>query len=100
MARDWISVLGTKWADWVVPEGARPFIALAGAAQTAPAEAKTETTRTPVATAKCKSAFEAMKDKMRHNKANAATGSCTALSYRERRRPQSRRNFISLFLPD
>jgi hypothetical protein len=58
MARDWISVLGTKAADWGVPAAAVQALA-------ALTDAVTETSRTPVATARCRAAFEAMTDKMR-----------------------------------
>ncbi|MDR2747948.1 MAG: hypothetical protein LBB77_10955 [Treponema sp.] len=66
MARDWISVLGTKGMDWGIPaDVGAALTTLADAAEGALTEAKTETSRTPVATAKCKAAFDALTDKMR-----------------------------------
>jgi hypothetical protein len=66
MVRDWISVLGTKGSGWGVPDGTTAALTtLADAAQAALTEAQTESSRTPVATAKCKAAFDAMTDKMR-----------------------------------
>jgi hypothetical protein len=66
MVRDWISVLGTKGTDWEVPTAIIAVLTtLADAAQAALTEAMTETSRTPVATAKCKAAFDALTDKMR-----------------------------------
>jgi hypothetical protein len=51
---------------WGIPPAViTDFTALTGAADTALAAAKNETTRTPVATARCREAFTAMTDKMR-----------------------------------
>jgi hypothetical protein len=51
---------------WGIPAAViTDFTALTGAADTALAAAKNETTRTPVATARCREAFEALTDKMR-----------------------------------
>jgi hypothetical protein len=58
MSRDWLSVLGIKGNEWGVP-------AAIIAALAALTEAVTETSRTPVATAKCKAAFAGMTEKMR-----------------------------------
>ncbi|MDR2808161.1 MAG: hypothetical protein LBB43_04040, partial [Spirochaetaceae bacterium] len=66
MAREWIIVLGTKGTAFSIPEAiTQALTTLADTAEAALTEAKTESTRTPVATAKCRAAFDAMTDKMR-----------------------------------
>jgi hypothetical protein len=66
MARDWISVIGTNAAAWGVPADVLTGLsAVTEAANTALSTARNETTRTPVATAKCREAFEALAAKMR-----------------------------------
>jgi hypothetical protein len=66
MARDWQSVLAVKADAWGVPQNVvQELAALTATAAAALNTAKTETTRTPVATAQCKEAFEALADKMR-----------------------------------
>jgi hypothetical protein len=69
MARDWVSVTGTNAQLWGIPLTAVQELAgLADAAGTALAAAKNETTRTPVATAQCRAAFEALTAGMRDMK--------------------------------
>jgi hypothetical protein len=66
MADDWISVCGVKQGAWNIPGTAvTELTTLRGAARTALETAKNETTRTPVATAQCKEAFDALIDFMR-----------------------------------
>jgi hypothetical protein len=66
MADDWISVCTTRKTDWNIPDSAlTEFAALKGAAAAALETAKNETTRTPVATAQCKEAFDALTGFMR-----------------------------------
>ena len=66
MAKDWVSVTGTNAHLWDIPLTAvQELGGLTEAADTALAVAKNETTRTPVATAQCKAAFEALTAKMR-----------------------------------
>jgi hypothetical protein len=66
MAKDWVSVTGTNAHLWGIPLTAVQELAgLTEAADTALAAAKNETTRTPVATAQCKAAFEALTAGMR-----------------------------------
>jgi hypothetical protein len=66
MAKDWQSVAGVNAPAWGIPAAAlQELDALILAADTALAAAKNETTRTPVATAQCKTAFEALTVKMR-----------------------------------
>jgi hypothetical protein len=61
MADDWISVCTTRKTDWNIPDSAlTEFATLKGAAAAALETAKNETTRTPVATAQCKEAFDAL----------------------------------------
>jgi hypothetical protein len=61
MARDWQDVAGTNAAAWSIPPAALQNLdTLTQAADTALAAAKNETTRTPVATAQCKEAFDAL----------------------------------------
>jgi hypothetical protein len=72
MGRDWITLLGAtggKAAAWGVPAAALTDLGSAwAAAQAALDTARNETTRTPVATAQCKTAFEALTEKMRDMK--------------------------------
>jgi hypothetical protein len=66
MADDWISVCGVKQGAWNIPGTAlTELTTLRGAARTALETAKNETTRTPVATAQCKEAFDALTGCMR-----------------------------------
>jgi hypothetical protein len=66
MAKDWTSVLGGKFATWNVPADVNSELnILMQAANSALETAQTELTRTPVTTARCKAAFEALADKMR-----------------------------------
>ena len=66
MAADWNSVIAANAAEWNIPAAAvTELSALFEAAQTALAAAQNETTRTPVATAQCRTAFEALTEKMR-----------------------------------
>jgi hypothetical protein len=66
MADDWISVCTTRKTDWNIPDSAlTEFATLKGAAAAALETAKNETTRTPVATAQCKEAFDALTGFMR-----------------------------------
>ncbi|MDR0375525.1 MAG: hypothetical protein LBH85_07355 [Treponema sp.] len=61
MARDWQSVAGANAAAWGVPRSAlRSLESLTQAAGAALATAKNEATRTPVATARCKEAFDTL----------------------------------------
>ena len=66
MARDWKAVMTTSAAAWNVPAAVLTELdALFQAAESALATAQNETTRTPVATAQCRAAFEALAEKMR-----------------------------------
>jgi hypothetical protein len=66
MARDWQSVMGTKAAAWGIPAPVLTELGgLISAADTALTTAQNETTRTPVATAQCKAAFEALIARLR-----------------------------------
>jgi hypothetical protein len=66
MANDWISVCGVKQGVWNIPGTAvTGLTTLRDTARTALETAKNETTRTPVATAQCKEAFDALSDFMR-----------------------------------
>jgi hypothetical protein len=70
MARDWQSTAGTKAGDWNIPASTLQNLeSLAQAAADAALEtAKNETTRTPVATAQCREAFDALTAFMRDTK--------------------------------
>ncbi|MDR1949774.1 MAG: hypothetical protein LBQ38_10310 [Spirochaetaceae bacterium] len=69
MARDWQGVAGTKTAAWGIPAAVVTELGgLIQAADTTLTTARNETTRTPVATAQCKTAFEALITKMRDMK--------------------------------
>jgi hypothetical protein len=66
MAGDWISVCSVRSNDWGIPgQALTDFTARRDAAATALERAKTESSRTPVATAQCKEAFGALVDFMR-----------------------------------
>jgi hypothetical protein len=66
MAKDWLPVMTANAQAWGIPPAViTDFTALTGAADTALAAAKNETTRTPVATAQCREAFDALTAKMR-----------------------------------
>jgi hypothetical protein len=69
MAKDWVSVTGTNAHLWGIPLTAvQELGGLTDAADAALAAAKNETTRTPVATAQCKEAFDALIAAMRDMK--------------------------------
>ena len=69
MAKDWVSVTGTNAHLWNIPLTAvQELGGLTEAADTALTVAKNETTRTPVATAQCKEAFDALITAMRDMK--------------------------------
>ncbi|GHU40911.1 hypothetical protein FACS1894190_08360 [Spirochaetia bacterium] len=69
MAKDWLAVLATEGAAWKITEADKAELAgLVEDAGNAIAVEKNETTRTPVAIAQCKTAFEAMIAKMRDMK--------------------------------
>jgi hypothetical protein len=66
MCRDWLDVLQASGTVWGVPADIGTALAgLGQAAETALITARNETTRTPVATAQCKTAFDALVAKMR-----------------------------------
>jgi hypothetical protein len=66
MAKEWTAVLGGKFSTWEIPPDVITDInVLTQAAQSALETAQTESTRTPVTTARCKDAFDALIDKMR-----------------------------------
>ena len=66
MADDWISVCTTRQTDWNIPAPAlTELTTLRGTAAAALETAKNETTRTPVATAQCKEAFDTLTAFMR-----------------------------------
>jgi hypothetical protein len=61
MADDWISVCTVKYTTWNIPSPAlTELTTLRDTARTALETAKNETTRTPVTTAQCKEAFDAL----------------------------------------
>jgi hypothetical protein len=61
MADDWNSVCAPKQSYWNIPGASlTELTTLRGAARTALETAKNETTRTPVANARCKEAFDAL----------------------------------------
>jgi hypothetical protein len=65
-AKDWKTVMTPKQGAWNIPAAALTELdAFIHAAETALAAAKNETTRTPVTTAECKAAFDALAEKMR-----------------------------------
>jgi hypothetical protein len=66
MARDWNEALGVKGAAWNVPAAeTQELLTLTTTAASALDAAKSETTRTPVATARCGAAFDKLSEKMR-----------------------------------
>ncbi|MHB9291053.1 hypothetical protein Holit_00125 [Hollandina sp. SP2] len=66
MAKEWISAATPKAEAWGIPPAALQDLAsLTQAADTALSAAKNETTRTPVATAQCREAFDRLTAKMR-----------------------------------
>jgi hypothetical protein len=66
MAKDWKAVMTANTAAWNIPAAVlTEFDALIAAAETALAAALNESTRTPVSTAQCKAAFEALIAKAR-----------------------------------
>ena len=66
MARDWKSVMTAHAAEWNIPAAVlTEFDGLLQAAESALETALNETTRTPVATARCRAAFGALIEKMR-----------------------------------
>ncbi|MDR2510842.1 MAG: hypothetical protein LBC77_09390 [Spirochaetaceae bacterium] len=66
MARDWNAVIGGKASAWSIPQDVLTDLgALLQAAESALEVAQNEMSRTPVATARCKAAFEALTVKMR-----------------------------------
>jgi hypothetical protein len=69
MAKDWLAVLAVKAAQWHITDAEKDELAdYVEDAENALSKAKNETTRTPVATAQCKTAFEALIAKMRDMK--------------------------------
>ena len=69
MAKDWQSVAAANAQAWGIPAAVLTELdGLIQAADTALATAQNETTRTPVATAQCRAAFEALDEKMRDMK--------------------------------
>jgi hypothetical protein len=69
MARDWQTVSTVNAAAWGIPAAALTELdSLVRAANVALTTAQNETTRTPVATAQCKTAFEELAAKMRDMK--------------------------------
>jgi hypothetical protein len=66
MAKDWITVTSAKTTAWSIPQPAiNELDTLGGHAIAALTTAQNETTRTPVATAQCREAFDALTAKMR-----------------------------------
>jgi hypothetical protein len=66
MAKDWLSVMTAKAALWGIPQTVPTgFGGVVEAAETALTTAQNETTRTPVATAQCKAAFDELTAQMR-----------------------------------
>jgi hypothetical protein len=66
MGKNWVTILTTSGPAWNVPgTDIQELSGLVTTADTALAEAKNETTRTPVVTARCKEAFWQMEEKMR-----------------------------------
>jgi hypothetical protein len=69
MAKDWVSVTGTNAHLWGIPlTTVQELVGLTDAAEAALNTAQNETTRTPVATAQCRAAFEALTAAMRDMK--------------------------------
>jgi hypothetical protein len=66
MAKEWVTVMTAHAQEWGIPSAVIAELdGLAQEADSALATAKNETTRTPVATARCRTVFEALTDKMR-----------------------------------
>ncbi|MDR2445817.1 MAG: hypothetical protein LBD58_00785 [Treponema sp.] len=66
MAKNWAAALAVHGMAWNVPEAeTQELAAKTAAADAALAAAKSEATRTPVVSAKCREAFQTLKDKMR-----------------------------------
>ena len=66
MAKNWGQIMGSSAALWNIPPATvQQLTALTGEAESALAEAQNETTRTPVATARCKEAFMTLETRMR-----------------------------------
>jgi hypothetical protein len=66
MAKDWITVVSAKTTAWSIPQSAiNELDTLNDHAVAALTTAQNETTRTPVATAQCREAFDALTAKMR-----------------------------------
>ena len=66
MAKDWLQVAGTRAAAWSIPAAVVTGLGgLTQAAESALDTAQNETTRTPVATAQCRAAFETLTATMR-----------------------------------
>ncbi|MDR2150430.1 MAG: hypothetical protein LBO67_06375 [Spirochaetaceae bacterium] len=66
MAANWRSVLATKANEWHVPtEAVTQLNTVADSAASILADAKNESTRTPVVNAKCKEAFDRLEEVMR-----------------------------------
>jgi hypothetical protein len=66
MAINWKGILGSNATAWNIPAGALTELdTLIQSADAALTAARNESTRTPVATAQCKTAFEALTAKMR-----------------------------------
>jgi hypothetical protein len=69
MAKEWNSVASSKADAWCIPEEAlHTLCTLTETADTALSAAKSETSRTPVATAQCREAFDGLTVKMRDMK--------------------------------
>jgi hypothetical protein len=69
LCRSWINIAGGNASAWGIPETViQELTRLMQEADAALTAAKNESTRTPVATAQCRSAFEAMIAKMRDTK--------------------------------
>jgi hypothetical protein len=69
MAKEWLALMTANQALWgILAAVITDFTALIQAAETALAIAQTESTRTPVATAQCKTAFDALIAFMRDTK--------------------------------
>ena len=66
MGLAWNSALANNSAAWNIPAGVQQeLLPLTSAAESALAQAKDESTRTPVVTTLCREAFKALEDKMR-----------------------------------
>jgi hypothetical protein len=63
MVKAWLLILATNAQKWGVPDSiVQALGVLAGTAESALDTAKNEISRTPVATARCKEAFDALTD--------------------------------------